>query len=117
MGCLSIKIKTIVNPIKPLVSTNTTLKPKITEIVSDFNVNVEYNKSNINPIINPIIEPINGTINFSRNFKANCSLVCKTAWVGDTKYIIVEPEYLWLANSNMFEGNVVIVSNTDWEIN
>ena len=71
MGCLSIKIKTIVNPIKPLVSTNTTLKPKITEIVSDFNVNVEYNKSNINPIIKTGIMNIEKIIFLSLNTRFN----------------------------------------------
>lgn len=46
--------------------------------------------------------------------KVNCGLVCSVGQMG--KYLNIEPEYIWLMESNRFTDDVVVWSNVEWTV-
>lgn len=116
MSCLNVKIKAIINPLSLRVNINQLIEPIITADFKQLNVSVHYISNTFKPIISISKEELIAYTSLKREFNVNCSLVCSTSIVGGVRYVYVEPEYLWLASSDLLSGDVVITSNTVWEI-
>lgn len=49
----------------------------------------------------------------NKHLKVQCSVVCT---VNTSRFIIVEPQYLWLTPENYFTDDIDVISNTIWDV-
>lgn len=117
MGCLNVKVTHTIKPIKVIVTTDVIVKPTVTLDSEHPDISIKIINETINPSIIPVITKMVCSTQLRRTFNMRCSLVCATTIVRGIKYVFVEPKYLWLTNSELLDADVVITSNTNWNIN
>lgn len=104
MGCLSAKIRRIGSSIR-CEATKLSLALSILLFRQDTPITISATRASAEKVVqaNRICSRI----------KVNCGLVCS---VNHALILKVEPEYIWLMESNNFTDDVVVWSNVEWHV-
>lgn len=117
MSCLSVRVSVMVSPLSVRASLKPVIQPVITPDFKKLNISAQYINSTFKPTIKVDRKELSIVATLQRDFNPKCSLVCATSVVEGVRYVFVEPEYLWLQSTDLLSGDVIVTSNTIWEIN
>lgn len=113
MACLNINISSVLSPIKATMSRIGELDAFVTTL-HDMSVAVTA-LSRLNVAVTKVASIFNiATSDISERMQVKYSVVCDVPNGG--YFLFVEPEIVWLTESNGYEVDMQVKSNVDWTI-